>query len=483
MDRINYMKIVEVLYRFMIEFKEEHLYVICRERRERMRQRAVYALVFFSLLLSMSLLLPSHSHGQNESGALIYFIPVEQTVERGLEAFIERSFTTAKEEGATHIVFEMDTPGGAVEAAGNIGTLIRNMEIPVITFVKSKAISAGAYIALNTDEIIMAPGATMGAAKVIDGQGNAAEDKAQSYWLAEMRSSAELHGRDPKYALAMADERIEIPEFGVTSEDLLTLTADQALQVGYAEAIASNREELLTYLGLEHAELRDMEISFSEKIARFVTHPIVIPILLSIGSLGLVLELYSPGFGVPGIMGISALLLFFFGHLFAGFAGMEAIILFILGVILILVEIFVPGFGIFGLLGVGAVIGGMLLASFSMTTMLVSIAIAVIVTALAAVLIFRYFGHRGPMKKVILTATTSSEKGYVSNQTRTELIGQKGKTLTPLRPAGSVLIGTERLDVVTEGSYIEQDKDVVIIFTEGARIVVREVNKGKQEEE
>src|SRR5690625_1322502 len=159
----------------------------------------------------------------------------------------------------------MDTPGGAVDAAGNIGTLIRQTNIPVITFVKSKAISAGAYIALNTDEIVMAPGATMGSAKVIDGSGNAAEDKAQSYWLAEMRSAAELNDRDPKYALAMADERIEIPELDVSDDELLTLTADQAVDVGYAEEIASNRAELLTYLGLENVTEREMEVSFSEK--------------------------------------------------------------------------------------------------------------------------------------------------------------------------------------------------------------------------
>ncbi len=408
---------------------------------------------------------------------LVFFVPVEQTVERGLEAFLKRSFQTAQEEGATHIVLEMDTPGGAVDAAGNIGTLIRESEIPVITFVKSKAISAGAYIALNSDEIVMTPGAKMGAAKVIDGEGNAAEEKTQSYWLAEMRSSAELHGRDPIYALAMADEDIEIPELGLEKGELLTLTATQALEVGYAEAIVESREELLQYLGLENADVREMEVTFAEQIARFVTHPIVIPILLSIGSLGLVLELYSPGFGVPGIMGISALLLFFFGHLFAGFAGMEAIILFAIGLILVAVELFMPGFGLFGLLGVAAVIGSMFLASFSTAQMLISLIIAVAVAAIVAFVIFRYFGARLPMSKLVLTEATTSEKGYVSNVTRKELIGMKGKTLTPLRPSGSALFGSERLDVVSEGSYIDRDRNVVIVETSGSRIVVREVTE------
>ncbi|NEU32359.1 nodulation protein NfeD [bacterium LRH843] len=428
-------------------------------------------LVLFCLFLSIQ----PNVYGNSARDPFVYYIPVEQTVERGLQAFLTRAFHTAEEEGATHIVLEMDTPGGAVDAAGNIGTLIRETDIPVITYVKSKAISAGAYIALNTDEIVMAPGATMGAAKVIDGAGNAAEDKAQSYWLAEMRSSAELNGRDPIYALAMADERIEIPKLGVTDKDLLTLTADQALEVGYAEAIAENRAELLDYLDLEHATEKEMKISFSEQIARFVTHPIVIPILLSIGSLGLVLELYSPGFGVPGMMGISALFLFFFGHMIAGFAGMEAMLLVIVGIILILIEVFVPGFGIFGLLGLGAVIGGMLLASFSTAWMIISILIALIVTGIAVVILFRYFGKRGPMKKVILHESATSEQGYISNETRKDLLGHYGKTITPLRPAGSISLGTERLDVVSEGGYIEQDRKVMVVYAAGSRIVVREV--------
>ena len=436
-------------------------------------KRAALFLILFLCFFSSSFVFAE----QFAKKPLVFFVPVEQTVERGLEAFLKRSFQTAQEEGATHIVLEMDTPGGAVDAAGNIGTLIRESEIPVITFVKSKAISAGAYIALNSDEIVMTPGAKMGAAKVIDGEGNAAEEKTQSYWLAEMRSSAELHGRDPIYALAMADEDIEIPELGLEKGELLTLTATQALEVGYAEAIVESREELLQYLGLENADVREMEVTFAEQIARFVTHPIVIPILLSIGSLGLVLELYSPGFGVPGIMGISALLLFFFGHLFAGFAGMEAIILFAIGLILVAVELFMPGFGLFGLLGVAAVIGSMFLASFSTAQMLISLIIAVAVAAIVAFVIFRYFGARLPMSKLVLTEATTSEKGYVSNVTRKELIGMKGKTLTPLRPSGSALFGSERLDVVSEGSYIDRDRNVVIVETSGSRIVVREVTE------
>ncbi|WP_257008302.1 NfeD family protein [Bacillus sp. FJAT-45350] len=443
-----------------------------------MTQRSLKSIFFLSLIVVALILIPIQGLVQSqedESRPVVFYIPVEQAVERGLEAFIQRSITTALEEGADHIVLEVDTPGGAVDAAGNIAGILRSTRTPITAYVVNNAISAGAYISLNADQIVMAPASNMGSAAVIDSAGSAAEEKTQSYWLSEMRAAAELNERDPIYALAMADKDVDLPDYGAESGKLLTLTANQALEVGYAEAIASNRDELLQFLELENAIERDMEVSFAEQIARFVTNPIVIPILLSVGSLGLVLELYSPGFGVPGIMGLSALLLFFFGHLFAGFAGFETIILFSAGILLILIEIFVPGFGIFGVLGIGAIIGSMILASYSTVNMLVAILIAVVVTVIASIFIFKYFGNRGPMKKIVFTGATSTEEGYISNATREELLAQTGETLTPLRPSGSAVFGHERLDVVSEGGYIEQGKKIQVVYTSGSRIVVREV--------
>lgn len=439
-------------------------------------KRRGFILFYIGLLFLAVLLVPFHLqvHSQNDQ-PMVFYIPVEQAVERGLEAFMKRSIDTAIAEQADHIVLEIDTPGGAVNAAGNIARLLRQTDIPITAYVTKEAISAGAYIALNADQIVMAPGSTMGSAGVIDGAGNAADEKTQSYWIAEMESSAKLNDRDPIYARAMADNSVVIPELNLKEGAFLTLRSDQALDVGYAEAIVSNREELLTFLGLENAIEREMTITFAEQLARFVTNPIVIPILLSIGSLGLVLELYSPGFGVPGIMGISALLLFFFGHLFAGFAGWETFILFGAGLILVLIEVFVPGFGIFGVLGIGAIITSMILASYSTLNILISILIAVVVSAIASIIIFKYFGNRGPMKKMVLQAQTTTEEGYISNVTRQDLVGKIGETLTPLRPAGSAVFENDRLDVVSEGGYIGQGKKIKVVYTSGARIVVREV--------
>ncbi|SDN43595.1 NfeD family protein [Alkalicoccus daliensis] len=433
-------------------------------------------MLFSSLLVAafaMMIFVPSAAQTEGE-GKTVYFVPVEETVERGLESFLSRAIETAEEESVDHIVLEMNTPGGRVDAAGEIAKVVRETEIPTTAYVVREAMSAGAYISLNANEIVMQPGTEMGSAQVIDGTGNAAEDKAQSAWLGNMRSAAEINDRDPQVALAMADPSIEIEELNLAEGELLTLTASEAVSVGYAEAIAADREELLEYLGLEGAEVQEFELSFAERIARIVTHPVVIPILLSVGGLGLVLELYSPGFGIPGIMGASALFLFFFGHTVAGFAGWEALILFIVGAGLLVLEVFSPSFGLFGILGLGAILTSLIMSSFSTVNILISFVIAVLVTITGMIILMKYIDRAGPMKRVVLNDATTTELGYISSNSRDDLAGKTGESLTVLRPSGSAMINDERLDVVSEGGYIEQGRKIKVVSVSGSKIVVRE---------
>ncbi|MFC4320827.1 NfeD family protein [Litchfieldia salsa] len=443
----------------------------------RKNQLRMGRLSFYLFLLFLALILAFvPDKGQtNTNGELVYVIPVKDAVEKGLFAFLDRSISEAEENHASLIVLEIHTPGGAVDAATNIGKRIRDSDTPIIAFIHTDALSAGAYIALNTDEIYMTRNGRMGAAAVITGDGNAADDKATSAWLAAMRTAAEHNGRDVNYALAMADKEINLPDVDAPKGKLLTLTAEQALRVGYAEGIADDRTELLTQLGYQDAAVEVMEVSFAEKLARFITHPIVVPILLSIGSLGLVLELYSPGFGIPGIMGASSLVLFFFGHMVAGLAGMETLILFIVGIVLILLEFVVPG-GVLGFLGLGAIITSMFLATDDVGHMALSLLISFSITIVVSIILFKVFGKKMRiLRKIVLSDSTNTESGYISNVNRVELIGKEGFALTTLRPSGTALINNERVDVVTEGGYIEQNKKVVVIKTEGTRIIVREV--------
>ncbi|QOS92926.1 nodulation protein NfeD [Brevibacillus sp. JNUCC-41] len=406
---------------------------------------------------------------------IVYHVPIEETVEKGLSAFLERALTTAEAADADLVVFEVNTPGGAVDAAGEIAKLLSDSPIKTVAYVNNRALSAGAYISLSADEIYMVPSATMGSAAVIDSTGNAAGKKAQSYWLAAMKTAAEQNGRDPIYAQAMADVDIDLPEYGAEKGKLLTFTAEQAKKAGYSEGTVSGKAELYSILGVEDADIRSIEESFPEKLARFLTNPIVVPILLTIAGIGIVIELFSPGFGIPGVIGITSLVLFFYGHLVAGITGYESLAMFIIGVILVLIEFFIPG-GIIGLLGFTAIVGSLFLATGDPVHMTISLLIAVTVSILVFILLVKVFGKQMKFfRKMILTDATKTEQGYVSNPNRLDLLGVEGKALTDLRPSGTALVKEERVDVVTEGSFISKGSSIIIVKVEGSRVVVREI--------
>ncbi|WP_186673458.1 nodulation protein NfeD [Sporosarcina sp. BP05] len=421
-----------------------------------------------------------------ETGAAtskVYKVPIENVVEKGLYAFLQRSFAEAEEAGADAIILEINTPGGFTDAADQIARLLDQSPLRVIAYINNKAISAGAFIALYADEIYMAPTATMGAAQVIVSSGNAANDKAHSVWVTEMIIAAESkEGREPKYAEAMAEPDVNLPEYRAGVGKLLTLKADEAKKIGYSNGTVRSFNELLKETGLENADIISTNETFAESIARFITHPIVVPILLSIAGLGFVLELYSPGFGVPGTMAGISLVLFFYGHLVAGLAGYETIILFLIGAVLVVAEIFLPH-GIAGVIGSLAIIGSIIMAGGNPMYMAISVLIAVAIAVIGMVIIMKFFGKKlHLLNKVVLMDTTDTESGYVSNVNRIELLGRIAKTSTPLRPSGAIELDGERIDVVSEGSYIGKGISVIIVKVEGSRTVVRE-SKEKGENE
>lgn len=427
------------------------------------------------LLLSFSIVIPSFS----AETTVVYKIPIYEEVEKGLHAFLKRSIHDAEEAGADAIIFDINTPGGFVDSAEKIINLLDSTSIRKIAYINSEALSAGAYLALHTDEIYMSPNGTIGAAAVIESNGNAADKKATSAWKAKMINAAQLTGKDPIYAQAMADETVHLPKYRAPKGELLTLSSAEALEVKYSNGTVSSFEELLKVTNLSGAKVVETEQAFVESLARFVTNPIIVPILLSIASLGLILELYSPGFGVAGTMGLISLGLFFFGHLVAGLAGYESIIIFVIGVILIIAEFFLP-FGISGILGVAAIIFSIILAGGDLVQMSIAVLIALTVATIGMVIMMKFF-RKGlkALNKVILTDATTTEQGYVSNQNRLDLVGKLALTMTPLRPAGTIRIDNERIDAVSDGSFIGKDKLVKIIKVEGSRIVVREATEGE----
>ncbi|WP_245629848.1 NfeD family protein [Domibacillus robiginosus] len=207
----------------------------------------------------------------------------------------------------------------------------------------------------------------------------------------------------------------------------------------------------------------------------FATHPIVIIILLSVMLTGFILELFTPGFGLPGIASTLALMIFTAGHMMSGDAGVSTVLLILFGVFFILAEVILPG-GIVGFLGFLLFAAGVLFAGASMLWMAISLLIAFLVATVVLILMVKVLGKEMRFfKKFILSDSTNTESGYVSNVNRTDLIGKVGKTKTPLRPSGTVVIEGERIDAVAEGVFIASGAEVAVVKTEGVRVVVREI--------
>lgn len=410
-------------------------------------------------------------------GETVYVIPIENEVERGLGAFLNRAIREAREANADHIIFEINTPGGLVEAANDIGELLQSVEIDTTAYIRSRALSAGSYIALFSDYIYMSPQATIGASGIITGDGNAADQKAQSYWREAMGSAAEAGGRDRLYAEAMADASIDLPEFNAPAGSYLTLGPTRALEVGYSNGTVNSRQEVLDALDLSTATIVEVNQRPAETLARFLTNSIVVSILLSLAGIGLVVELYSPGFGVAGSIGVISLILFFYGHLIAGLAGYEVFVLLIIGLALIIAEFFVPG-GILGGLGAMSIVVSLFMATDNIFALSLSLLIAISLTIFVAIFLYKRIGlQKGLLRYIILSDRETVDKGYVSSVSREQLIGLKGRALTPLRPSGTGLFEGERLDIISVGNFINQEDPIEIISVNGSRIVVKRIEE------
>ena len=417
---------------------------------------------------------------QAAAGGFVYVIPVQMTVQGGLASFLDRALGEAEEAKAALVVLDVDTPGGRLDTAEDIAKRIREAEVPTVAFVSGKAASAGAYLSLSAGGIVMSPGSTIGAAMIVDQAGNAVESpKLVGHWRSEMEAAAELNGRNPNIAVAMVDPNFELqmPEIGKTKEkgEILSLTAQEALKVGYADHIAKSVEEVVSWKDLSGAAIVDLHPSFSEKLSQWLTSPGVATLLLIVGIAGIAIEFLVPGFGVPGIVGLAAFCLYFFGSFIAGFAGMESIIFFLAGIILLVIEMFVPSFGVLGILGIIGVIYGIAHAAFDTGNALRTLGLAALVALAVIAVVVYVFRKRGVWNRFILSEQLTTEQGYVPNLSRDRLLGLEGTAQSLLRPAGVAEFGGERVDVVTSGEYIERGSRVRVIAVDGTRVLVKEI--------
>lgn len=419
----------------------------------------------------------------------VYVIPVHGEVEKGLYLILNRAMREAEAADASAIVLDMHTPGGAVNAAILIRDRLVKSEIPTYTYVDNMAISAGSFIALATDSIIMAPGSNIGGALPIQMGAAGAEgvgEKFESVFASEMRKTAKHKGHPADIAEGFSNPDVVIE--GLKKEgEILTLDYDTAVEFGLAEYIAPTLEEMLEREGLGQAPVEYVTYTPTDRIARFLSSPTIMGLLMMLGMGGIYLEVRTPGFGIPGLVGITSLALYFFGSYLANLSGYMEIIFFALGLILLALEIFViPGFGIPGIAGILMMLGAVFFALFNWAPEgfdfhfeRVEIPLWTMTISLLALFPVMYLLGKILPYTPLYAALDLEPSGAPMQPNAVTVpavafeIGQTGTATTALRPAGTASIAGRRVDVVSEGEYIAGGSPIRIVQIEGNRIVVR----------
>ena len=430
---------------------------------------------------------------------VVYRVPIEGTIDLGLPPFIQRTLEDAESNEATAVIFDINTFGGRVDAATQIKDAILGADIPTIAFINRRAISAGALISLSCEKIYMTGGGLIGAATAVDMTGKKGSEKVISFMREEMASTAEKRGRSKEIARGMVDEELTFTHLVIGGDSikvddiegrkdgkLISLTTEQALRYKIADGTAENMEALLDSLGYSSVKTIETAENWSEAIVRFLTNPVVASLLTTFGFLGILFELQSPGWGIPGFVGLACLILSLSASYIAQLATMSDMLFVLTGLALILLEVLViPGFGIAGLGGIGLMIYGLYLLLLpdvpvgeevlgqAMDGFLIGLVGAVIgLVLLAKLMIKTKFWEQ-------LTApdTQKKEEGYSNTLGWESLQGETGIADTDLHPSGWVRVKDQRIFVVSEGEFIEEGKEIKILSVDGNRVLVRELTK------
>jgi len=403
------------------------------------------------------------------------------TIDSEIHAKSARTLDKALEEAerikAGVFLMRLNTFGGALDAADRMRTALLEAPFTTVSFIDHQAASAGALISLACDSIYMSPGSTVGSATVVNQTGEPMPEKYQSYMRSLMRATAEETGRDPVLAEQM-----------VNGEKIVSLTTQEAVQIGFSQGQAENISQVVDMMGYAHCEIHEYKETWLDKIIGFFLLPLVQGLLLMGIIGGVFFELKTPGVGFPlGLAVVCAI--FYFSPLFL--EGMvqywEAIVL-ILGVILLFLEIFItPGFGVLGILGIIAVGVGLTFSMidnwvfefegpFPWKSLLTPVAV-VSLSGLAAMstLLFsihmlfptRAFNH------IALRQDLKTDEGFVGVPVLEGIqIGQEGVAFTDLRPAGKVTINGKWVEARAAVGYITKSTKVKVVRIEGGVIFV-----------
>ncbi len=430
----------------------------------------------------------------------VVVVPVEGAISEARFFFLRRALKNAEAAGASALIFDMDTPGGALKATEQIVQMVMKSPVPVYTYVNTNAGSAGALIALGTKKVFMAPVSAIGAAAPVVSSGEeipaTMNAKIVSYYSGYFRSVAQLNGYHPELVdgFMNLDKEVKIGDEVINPKGaLLTLSAQEAVRmVGdrplLASGIAKDISEVCKEAGLDPGAVVQVAPSGFEILAQWIT--LLAPLFLLGGAVGAYIEFKSPGFGVAGILSALCFLLFFTGHYIAGLTGLEVVAVFALGVILVLLEvIFFPGVVFVAALGMGLMLGSLFFAmvdfypaqpldfSFELLVRPMSnLSLAIVASVFSIALLARFLPDLPVFRRLFLPARSISGPSLppatTFGKTPVFSVGDTGTASTTLRPAGKALFGDSLVDVVTQGQFVEAGTRVRILSITGDATVV-----------
>jgi membrane-bound serine protease (ClpP class) len=416
-----------------------------------------------------------------DSLTVFYRIRLDQDVDPSSQRLVTLGLEKAAESKADYVLLDLDTYGGAVNAADSIRTALLRCDIPVVAYVNMQAASAGALISIACDSIYMKTGSSIGAATVVDQTGKVMPDKYQSFMRGMMRSTAQANGRDPRVAESMTD-----------TANVLSMTPAEAVAAGYCEGICESEYEVAQRVtGNNNYVIKNMEddMTWLDKLIQFLLNPLLQSIFMMMIIGGIFVEIRTPGIGLPLLTALIGALLYFAPGYLGHLVSYWEILLFVAGLVLIGIEIFVlPGFGICGIIGIVAVIVSLAFAmvdnlelfnwdgSLDLEPVLMPIGI-VIISASAAI-----FGSVWLVKKLYATRSfdhialrqeMKADEGFTGVVTGLEtLVGESVTVFTDMRPSGKVITKDGRIyeAVLKYGGYASKGDKLTVLHAEQGRL-------------
>jgi membrane-bound serine protease (ClpP class) len=434
--------------------------------------------------LALVLISLTHLYGQK-----VYVLRLQDEINAASARYISRGFEDAARDNAALVILHLDTYGGRVDYADTIRSRILDAFMPTAVFIDRNAGSAGALISIACDSIYMAPGASIGAATVVNGEdGAAAPDKYQSYWRGIMRSTAEEKHRDPRIAEKMVDQKLDLPGISPAGQ-VITFSTREAIENKYCEGEKKSLEEVALAMGVANPEYVYFTGTSVDRVINFLINPTVSAILMVLIFGGLFMEMKTPGLGFAGLIALIAVALFFAPHYIEGLAAEWEIAIFVVGVFLIALEIFViPGFGVAGVLGIVLTVAGVAVAlldnkgfSFEYVSggdVLRSVALVLVMLSTSILLVVwlaRYIVTSRAAYPFVDQATQKSSDGYTAVSAEVlGLVGRVASTITDLRPSGFIEIDGKQFDAEAKEGYISKGKKVVVESVRSINLIVRE---------